>query len=135
MFLLCSSSMASERVIELNWQLLYEVKTSFLKAYYDANGTVDIDETTRTGILLVVFDSPIKITVNNKEILVKSYARSFVVECKKKISAPMTDLYFLENFPTLNSIPIEVYTHSPGSKIQQFPIDSIINSLFCGPRV
>jgi hypothetical protein len=133
--LFSGTAMAKEKVIPPNWQPVHEIKVSDMKAYYDANGFISLNETARAGILMVVYSKPTKIKIGDKEITVRSYVRAFIVECKKNLSAPVSDLYFLEEFPTLTSRPLAGFEYNDGVGIQPVTPSSIIHRLFCAPQI
>jgi hypothetical protein len=95
---------------KFNWVEIYSLKNlKGVRSYYDSNSFT----TTRvkkgnynTVSLLVSFDTPRKMVVDNKEILVSSIMKSIIGECNLDILAPVYDLYFDTKKPGPNSIPI-----------------------------
>lgn len=133
--LFSGATLAKENAIPPNWQPIYEVKLKEVKAYYDANSFINLNETTRAGILMLVYPKAQKMKIGNREIVARSYVKAFVVECKKGISAPVSDLYFLDEFPTLVSKPVAAFEYNSGFGIQPTPPTSIIHRLFCAPQI
>jgi len=117
-----------------NWQPVYEIKGN-PKAFYDANSFIDINETTRAGIFMPVFDEPNKFNIGGKEFRAKTFVKSFIVECKKGIAAPVMELYFNEARPTLTSKPVAVFEYNPGAGLQPAGSDTYLHRFLCGPRV
>lgn len=133
---LSGSAMANDKILPPNWQRIPEIKSPDLKAYYDANSLGKLDNDFSTGILLVSFSKPRAMEVHGKKVLVRSIAKSMVIDCKKGIAAPVMDLYFASVLPTVsdNAVAGTTYTTSP-QNIEQVTPKSVIYTILCAVQV
>ncbi len=96
-----SNSQPASRTV--NWQKVIGWSHPEMDAYVDRSSVSRETENGKdygSGIILFMRDYPVELTINNKKIIVTSFARYFIIDCKSAMQAPIADYYFnLDHLP------------------------------------
>lgn len=136
LIVLSIGSTAKEKIHRTNWQQILEIKSTYVKAYYDANGFIKIDSNTKAGTFMLVFSSPQKFNIGEKQITAGTIVKSIIIKCDTGLYAPVMDLYFKSGIPTSNTVPIGGVEYFGNPKdTQQMTTKSIMYKILCGNEV
>jgi hypothetical protein len=122
LLLLGFSASAQNTPAQPDWKPIYGYKTQVNKGYFDARSIVRKQEKEgdfSSGTLLIVSPQGVPAKTDSGEtILVHGMVRSIVMDCQTGITATLVVMYFIEEFPTRNNVPV-------GTKVYDMDEDNL----------
>lgn len=139
LLLVCVAAIGAEETQvlrpETKWQPIFGYKDTYSKAYADVNS---FERTTTekgeyvSGAILIVSNKPVAITVEGKQVVVRSIVKHMVVDCSTKYMLPAMDFYFDVEKPTRLNKPVAGFEYP--TKIEGAEVlsrSSLIYTTFC----
>jgi len=136
LLLLGFSASAQNTPAQPDWKSIYGYKSAANKAYFDTK-TLARNKTKEgdfgSGTLLIVSNGGVSAqTDDGQTIMVRGMVRSIVVDCDTGMTATLVVMYFVEEMPMRNNVPVgtKVYDVSEDN-ISTFSRNSPIFLTFC----
>jgi hypothetical protein len=130
-----SSSINCQEVTEkpYDWQPVLGLKIAGQKAYFDQNGIETKVENEKAkinvGDILFVFNVPKEIETNKGKFIGKSVITHMIVECKSGSLAPIYDIMFDVEKPTLADKPLAGHKYEKKDMMQLSKKDPLYKTL------